>query len=166
MARYKKYKTALAFAKKVDEYFNSISRTVIASEMVDTGKCDQKGRPIYEKQPIYNDNGDEIKIREYIVPPSISSLCLYLGISRQTWDNYSNTEEFLDTATHARARVEAYLESELNSRVKGIEGIKFNLQNNYGWKEKMQVDGTANSGAVEKYLEQVAAAKNANKDEF
>ena len=40
----------------------------------------------------------------------------------------------------ARARIEAYLEQELLTREKGLQGIIFNLQNNYGWRQKQEVE--------------------------
>lgn len=43
-------------------------------------------------------------------------------------------------AAEARARIEAYLEQELLTREKGLQGIIFNLQNNYGWRQKQEVE--------------------------
>lgn len=80
---------------------------------------------------------------QYVVPPSIAGLCLQLGIDRSTWQNYADPAlhpELADVAAEARARIEAYLEQELLTREKGLQGIIFNLQNNYGWRQKQEVE--------------------------
>ena len=149
MGRAKKY-TPRTLDKAVDAYFRKISRTREATELVATDKKDKNGHPIFETRPICNDDGETIRYREFIIPPSITGLCLFLGISKQTWANYSADPEFLDPTTRARESVEAWLHVELDRRTKGTDGIKFDLQQNFGWSEKISVDATA--GALERYL--------------
>ena len=36
--------------------------------------------------------------------------------------------------------MEAYLEQELLTREKSVQGLIFNLQNNFGWKQKQEVE--------------------------
>lgn len=153
MARQKKYKTASALDRKVNAYFRSISRTITVMERVETGQYTEKGKPIYEIRKVLNDDEEEIRVIQFLVPPSISGLCLYLGISRQTWANYASQEEFLDTTMRARARIEAYLEGELVSREKNTAGIQFNLEHNHGWKRRLEVS----QGGVEQYLAELEA---------
>lgn len=127
--RPKKYGSKKALSEAIERYFRSISRTVPAK--------DGLGRAIR------NDDGEEIKLTEYVVPPSISSLCLYLGIDRSTWQNYCDPQqhpEFSGITETTRARIEAYLEEQLLTREKGLQGIIFNLQNNYGWRQKQEVE--------------------------
>jgi len=127
--RPKKYGSKKALSEAIERYFRSISRTVPAK--------DGLGRAIL------NDDGEEIKLTEYIVPPSISSMCLYLGIDRSTWQNYCDPQqhpEFSGITETTRARIEAYLEEQLLTREKGLQGIIFNLQNNYGWRQKQEVE--------------------------
>ncbi len=135
--RRKKY-TKKSLKLEIDRYFGSISRVVQATEMVDSGKRDDRGRPIMIPVPIKNDAGNPIMVTEYIVPPSVSGLCLYLGIDRSTWQNYR--EDWPEVTEEARARIEAYLEGELLTREKSVQGIIFNLQNNYGWRQKQEVE--------------------------
>ena len=80
---------------------------------------------------------------EYKRPPTVSGLCLYLGIDRSTWRNYADPRlhpEFREVAAYARMRMEAYLEEQLLTREKNVQGLIFNLQNNYGWREKREVE--------------------------
>ena len=124
--RPKKY-TKKKLREETERYFRSISRTIPARD--DTGGI------------IRNDDGDEIQLLQYVVPPSIAGLCLQLGIDRSTWQNYADPTlhpELADVVAEARARIEAYLEQELLTREKGLQGIIFNLQNNYGWRQKQE----------------------------
>lgn len=128
--RPKKYKSKKALAEAIERYFSSISRTIPAQEAL-TGN------------EIYNDDGERIMLTQYVRPPSICSMCLYLGIDRSTWQNYCDAQlhpELQDITQTARARIEAYLEEQLLTREKGLQGIIFNLQNNYGWKQKTEME--------------------------
>lgn len=112
--RPKKY-TKKGLEKAVEEYFSSISR----------------------------DADSEAWAVEYKRPPTVSGLCLYLGIDRSTWQNYADRElhpEFQEITAYARMRMEAYLEEQLLTREKNVQGLIFNLQNNYGWREKREVE--------------------------
>ena len=62
--RPKKY-TRKKLREETERYFRSISRTIPARD--DTGGI------------IRNDDGDEIQLLQYVVPPSIAGLCLQLG---------------------------------------------------------------------------------------
>lgn len=128
MGRPKKY-TDKTFEEAVEQYFKSISGMRQARNGLG--------------QPILNDEGEPIMVRVYAVPPTISGLCLFLGIDRSTWQNYGDAENEPKKAKvvmAARARIEAYLEEQLLTREKSVQGIIFNLQNNYGWKNKTEVE--------------------------
>ena len=153
MAREKTYKTERALQAKVEEYFSSISRTVPLLEA--------------DGQTIKNDAGEDILRTEYLRPPTVSGLCLFLNITRRTWENYQKDAELHSITEIARAKMEAYLEEELLSRRKGIQGVIFNLQNNYGWREKKEIElgqetrnAAENMSVTEKmaYIEKVAKA--------
>lgn len=128
MGRPKKY-TKKGLERAVEGYFASISRTVQARDAA--------------KQPLYNDAGEPIRVVEYIRPPTVGGLCLYLGIDRSTWQNYADGRlypELADVVAGAKARMECWLEEELLTREKNVQGLIFNLQNNYGWREKREVE--------------------------
>lgn len=112
----------------IEHYFSSISRTAEA---------------MCGSEPVFNDFGDTIKYTQYIIPPSVSALCLFLGIDRSTWENYCDSSlhpEFEDVTSFAKMKMEEYLERELNTREKNVQGIIFNLQNNYGWRDKKELE--------------------------
>ena len=141
MARPKKY-TERTLAKAVKRYFASITRIVPVTELVETGERDDKGHKVYERAAVVNSLGEEATVEEYIVPPTVGSLCQYLQIHRSTWAEYCDHEqhpEFSDTTTCARGRMRAYLEQQLLTR-KDVKGIIFDLQNNHGYSEKRQLE--------------------------
>jgi len=124
--RPKKY-SAREFEEAVEAWFRSITM-----ETLDEHALNLDGEPILR--------------RAYAVPPTISGLCLQLGIDRKTWQNYAdplrNGGSERKPSAHSRIcedvrlRIEAYLEEQLLTREKSLQGIIFNLQNNYGWSEK------------------------------
>jgi len=116
--------------RAIDEYFAGIS--------IDVPVTDLKGEPIINKL------GEELKRTRYLVPPTVNGLCLKLGIERSTFQNYGDKKlhpELYDIVADARMRFELYLEEELITRTKGsVNGLIFNLKNNYGWKDSREVE--------------------------
>ena len=129
------FNTPEDFEDAISKYFGSITRTYPDPD----GKLDN--------------NGDLIYITEFIEVPSVTGLCLYLKISRDTWNEYAKREGFTDTAIHARLLMENYLQNELLTS-KYSQGIIFTLKNNYGWKEKVEVkqDVKADVQSIEAFL--------------
>lgn len=74
-------------------------------------------------------------------PYTITGLGMALDMSRQDLINYSNKEEFFDTIKKAKMKVENYLEKRLITD-NSTTGIIFNLKNNYGWKDKQELEHT------------------------
>ena len=137
----KKY-TPKGLEKAVNKYFRSISRTVTATEPKPTGKLDKYGHMIYEDVTVLNDLGKPVEYTEFIVPPTVADLCLFLKIDKSTWNNYSNDPEYFDTTTRARGRMHAYLERESLIRPgKNLKGVIFNLENNYSGDKNKAPDG-------------------------
>ncbi len=60
--------------------------------------------------------------------------------------DYTDKDEFSDTIKKAKARVEAFNEQRLFGN--NVTGVIFNLKNNFGWKDKTEVDQNM-SGALE-----------------
>lgn len=156
MAAPRKYKSPKKFDEAVERYFLSITRQVTVTEQKATENRDDKGHVIYEAVPVINSLGEEVRVTEYIVPPSVYGLYTYLGISESTWNNYcdaSKHPEFLGTIARARGRMRAWNEMQLLTRSgKDLKGIIFNLENNYGYRERMEVS----SDSLESYLQRMA----------
>lgn len=119
-----KYKSVKAMQKVIDEYFESCN----PRPLLDSNRhvlTDKHGNPVMIPGP----------------PPTVTGLALALGFTnRQSLLNYQERDEFFDTITRAKARVEQYAEERLFDK-DGANGAKFSLANNFqGWKEKTQVE--------------------------
>lgn len=78
-------------------------------------------------------------VGEKLKPYTITGLCVYLGMSRETWREYGNREEYSDTIKRAKMIVENFVEEGLlNGSINPIGGI-FNLKNNFGWVDKIDI---------------------------
>lgn len=121
--RPRKYKTPGQLRRAIEGYFGDISAVMTVTD--ELGKV------------VKNVNGEEITRLVYLVPPSIQSLCLHLGITERTWSNYSDDPMLEEICEDAKLRVKAYLMEQLNLRERP-QGIIFNLQNNYEMREKRE----------------------------
>lgn len=122
--RPKKY-TPNTFYKAVNHYFRRISTVVPVLDPLGNEIMDVNNRPIERTV--------------YVIPPTISGLCLEIGIDRSTWQNYADPEQNPEHAAvceEVRLRIEAYLNEQLLTREKSVQGVIFNLSNNFGWSEK------------------------------
>ena len=123
------YETAEEMQEAIDAYFDKCDGRILYAE---------DGKPYLDRygQPIIVDTK----------PYTITGLALSLGFnSRQALLNYQCKEEFHDTITRAKARVEQYAEERLYDK-DGANGAKFSLANNFdGWKEKQQIDATVDT---------------------
>jgi hypothetical protein len=104
--------------------------------------------------------GNIMTRKAYAIPPTISGLCLELHIDRRTWQNYADPEKnrtakeeeagapsaYSMVCDDVKLRIQAYLEEQLLTREKSLQGIIFNLQNNYGWSERHQHSQTVEIG--------------------
>lgn len=87
-------------------------------------------------------------------PYTICGLALFLGVHRETVLNYSKREAYADIMSAARLRIETQLEESLY-RLGNNSGVIFNLKNNYGWKDTVEVNNNHSIGKVEELLEKL-----------
>ena len=112
----------------VDAYFASISRTVEATERIETGA------KTFVEQPILSDAGEPIRYREYVVPPTLWGLCEFLGITPKVWNGYCDHvkhPEMQDAVLRADGLMREWKEQALLTR-KDVRGIIYHIQNNLG----------------------------------
>ena len=158
MAGQPKAYTARKLKKAVEEYFASITRQRTLTEKVPTDQLDKYGHPVLQNKTVLNSKGNPVIVTEYVVPPSKGALARFLGIHRSTWDNYHDSKtypEFQGIVTDADDRILAWNEEQLLTRSgKDIKGIEFNLENNYGYRQKSSVD--VGGEGLEAYLNRIA----------
>lgn len=133
--RPRKYATPEEFEKEIHKYFGSITRTY------------------QDKSGALDNNGDPILITEIIEAPTMSGLRNYLGLSRDGWAEYAKRDGYSDPAARAKSIIEAYLEQQLLTSQRNVQGIVFNLKNNFGWAEKVEMkQEVSNVNNVESFL--------------
>lgn len=123
-----KYKSKEEIQEKINAYFK---------------ECE--GEPlIIDGEVVFDKYGEPVIMGKR--PLTITGLALALGFnSRQSLLNYQDKEEFMDTITRAKAKVEQYAEERLYDK-DGANGAKFSLANNFeGWREKQQIEAEVNS---------------------
>ena len=159
----KKYDDPRKLERAVEKYFKSITREVRVTEPKPTGKKDKDGHMIFEQVDVINALGNPVTVTEYIVPPSVFDLCEFLKISESTWNNYCDANkhpEFLGTTTRTRGRMRAWNELQLKTRPgKDLKGIIFNLENNYGYKERVELSNDSMESFLQRQLEEGAGGQ-------
>ena len=129
MARPLQYQTPEQMQRIVDLYFLAC-------------KCHAEGN---NPDTLIGLTNDELLIVGSIpdIHPTVTGLALALDLTRQGLINYEGKPEFVDTVKRAKTRVEAYIEQRLYYQ--NTTGSIFNLKNNFGWKDKQEVE---HSGGV------------------
>ena len=133
-----------AFREKIQAYFDQISYLEPVYQEVQTGEFAKNGKPLVQREIAKSDDGQELFRREYSEEPSVSSLCLFLGMTRRTFQRYANDPKYEEAAAFAKLKMESFWVHMLCT--KANFGARFALNVNYGWNldgswyEKTQID--------------------------
>lgn len=100
-----------------------------------TVKRDMFGNPVKDPET-------KEEILQQTKPYTISGMALYLDCDRHFLLEYAKKDKFSATIKKARNICQAYAEESLFSNK--ATGAIFNLKNNYGWKDKTEVDQNVN----------------------
>lgn len=136
------FKTPEQMQKAIDEYFLSCYKYDYVLSNYGIVK-----NPEWIDDDITPDIDKYIKRWQQVEQPTISGLAVSLGVDRRTILNYSNLSEFFPTISHARNLIEKEVVAKLFDKG-ACAGAKFNLMNNYGHKEKSEVEQTSITGAT------------------
>ena len=91
-------------------------------------------------------------------PYTITGLGLAIGLDRRQLLEYGEKDVFNNTIKLAKERVHAYAEEHLYKS--GIAaGVIFNLKNNFGWKDKTEVESTNLNYQAQSYEEFINSTK-------
>ena len=106
-------------------------------------------RPLLDSsgQSVINELGCVCEETVWIEPPNVSYWALYLGIAKSTLTSLYR-QRYPDTYEKIKTVLEAYNTRELLLRRTGAEAIKFNLQNNYGWRDTRSAEDTCKDQAA------------------
>ena len=78
-------------------------------------------------------------------PYTVTGLAMALDLDRKALISYGDKEEFSYAIKKAKAKVERWLEENLVSGQGNATGIIFNLKNNYGYKDRQELDANVNT---------------------
>ena len=87
-------------------------------------------------------------------PYTMTGLALSLGIDRATLVRYGDKDLFATLIKNAKAKVEEQLEESLY-RLGNNSGVIFNLKNNYGWRDTVEVKNDNEISKVDELLEEI-----------
>lgn len=93
-------------------------------------------------------------------PYTISGLAHALDMDRKSLLNYSKDANFFPTIKKAKEKVEQQLEESLY-RLGNNSGVIFNLKNNFGWKDSIEVENNNEISKLDELLKEIK--KDANK---
>lgn len=146
----RKYKTARELEGAVKNYWRSISYEKPLIISTPTGEVDERGNVKFVTKMLTEDEQGNIRVDglgrpkttvEYIAEPSAAALCLHLGISRETWAQYAKDEKLGPVCARFKLKMESYLLGKLDGNsVKNVQGVIFNLKNNYGYQDRCAVE--------------------------
>lgn len=166
MPREKKYSSAGSLERAIGRYWGSISyeRPVVVptptGEVTEQGEIKYKARMLLvdEKGVVSRDGtGTPLTERIFLREPSVSGLCRFLGISKQTWSSYKADPDLSLVCENFLLELEDHLVDKLDgNKVKTVQGVVFNLKNNFGWRDKLDVTAGPSELSVEAYLERLA----------
>lgn len=124
------FKTVAEMQAKIDDYFKWCEGEIVT---------DKKG------EPIRNKFGDLVIMGSH--HPTVIGLAYHLGFtSRQALLNYQDKQEFVDSITRAKLKIEAYANEMLFDKG-ACNGAKFTLINNFkGYHDKQEVEHSGEIG--------------------
>ena len=126
--------------------FESRSREYLSSIRYTRALTDESG------EEIKNELGHTYLAQVWIEPPTTAGWALYLGISKSTLTTHYRAR-YPEAYERIKTVLEAYNTRELLTRKTGAEAVKFNLQNNYGWRDTRVVEeGSMGQAASEQPL--------------
>ncbi len=149
--RPKNYETAKALQQGVDAYWNSISYEMPVVISTPTGEVGENGDIKYATKMLTMNEDGSINldgtgkpktVTEFLAPPSVAGLCVFLGISKDTWAEYAKDAKTAPVCARFKLRLEGYLVARLEGdKGKSVQGVIFNLKNNFGWADKVEHSG-------------------------
>lgn len=123
--------TKQALEAAVRDYFAKITREVVIQERVPTGEKDAWGHDVYEWRDVENSLGEKAKRTEYLVPPTLGGLCIYLGIANSTWSRWREQKKYKEIIEFVEDRMIAWRKEQVLIR-KDVKGLIWDLEVNHG----------------------------------
>ncbi len=151
-----KFKSVKELQEKIDAYFAECDPHIVEEEYVESKHKD--GELVSQEVKFR-------KVKTKQVPYTITGLALALGTTRDLILDYEEKDEFSDTIKTAKQKCHNFAERKLFEA--NATGSIFNLKNNYGWKDRTEVEADLNVKDVDvtdKQIEQLLKARRNRTD--
>lgn len=132
-----------AFAVLVDQYFDSCWEEVWSKKikpkyagLKQSKLASLPADEVFTWEQEKDRHGNPVMMQ--VKPYTIAGLAQHLGTNRQTLLNYELKDDYFDTIKNAKVKCEAYTVEQLFVP-KIAAGVIFNLKNNYGYTDKVDV---------------------------
>ncbi|MDI3211775.1 terminase small subunit [Arthrobacter sp. AL12] len=145
-----KFKTVDELQVAIDSYFDACDPH-LESRLVESG-INERGETIFAQRKVMTEQK----------PYTVSGLARALGITRETLVQYKNGDRFSDPVMLAYERCHEWAENALYS--KSASGASFSLKNNWGWKERQEIDHTTDGKPMQALVEIVRSGDQPSKD--
>lgn len=139
-----KFPTPHDFQNAIESYLKYLETENKGTEYLYCSNCNK--RFSIDEEPICCDEQHIVHMYEDVKPqdllrPSLYGFCAWAGIHRQTLFKYKKREGFDEVYNWFLSILQADLEQILlNPGTRNIGGAKFVAVNNYGWKDKTDVE--------------------------
>lgn len=141
-----KFADAATLERKIQAYFES---------------CAEHWEEAEEYVPQYNEKGvllvvngavvyDKLRkmVKRPAVIPTVTGLAVALDTSRETLMEYTDRPEYTDTIKKAKDFIHFATEQLLANGGAQPAGVIFSLKNNWGWKDKTDLDISSSDGSM------------------
>ena len=134
-----KFKTEEELATKIEQYFESCWEQ----------KIDMWGGLVFQKDAKGNKTENAVMVQKK--PYTVGGLAVFLDCDQELLEEYKKKGRFSATIKRAKQIIYAYKQEFLYSN-HNPTGAIFDLKNNYGWKDKTEVDNkhSGNLTVIEK----------------
>ncbi|NHW45955.1 hypothetical protein HAV21_03460 [Paenarthrobacter sp. MSM-2-10-13] len=145
-----KFKTVDELQVAIDSYFDACDPH-LESRLVESG-INERGETIFAQRKVMTEQK----------PYTVSGLARALGIHRETLVNYKESDQFSDSVMAAYDRCHEWAENALFT--KSATGAAFSLKNNWGWKERQEIDHTTDGKPMQALVEIVRSGDKPSTD--
>lgn len=139
-----KFKDPIELQKRIDAYFADCDvhleeGMVPTPYIVDMHRGKERIRvPVGREKP----NEWRMIYQPYVTkqkPYTVTGLACWLDTDRELLLNYQRREGFSEIIERAKTKIEAFWETALWDEKVNTQGVIFNLKNNWGWKDRVEV---------------------------
>ena len=139
-----KFKSVDELQKKIDAYFADCDPHITTGTLATAVMVERRGGKEKLRKPAGTEIPDEWRMLPYMYTTkqkayTITGLATWLNTDRELLISYQKMEAFSDAIKGAKAKIHEFWECALYDGSKSAAGVIFNLKNNWGWRDRVEV---------------------------